>query len=184
MSGSGARPDPFSPPQFWIEIGTASGASFGSTQRRPRSSRGAPEPVNYRVKSMSTISLLVRSVHGRSRTIFGVPAGPSRSPFSYPGQTQTMMPKLVATGRLGYSLPLGPQDLIGIAPGARSAPEHVNMGVDSMSPIPLLDRSRDAPGPLLESPRHPLRALFSSSERLKQRCRNWWPPADWVTVYP
>ena len=64
-------------PPFWIperpplealfaslavsKIGTASRVSFGSTPLRHQTSQGAPEQVNYRVNSMSTISLWVRS---------------------------------------------------------------------------------------------------------------------------
>ena len=48
-------------PRIGTEIGTASGASFESTPRRPWTGRGAPEQVNYRVNSMSSISLLVSS---------------------------------------------------------------------------------------------------------------------------
>ena len=43
--------------RFGTEIRTASRASFGSTPRRPRTGRGAPEQVNYKVNPTSTISL-------------------------------------------------------------------------------------------------------------------------------
>ena len=60
--------------------------------------------------------------------------------------------------------------------GGQCRVEHVNMGVDSMSPIPLLDRSRDAPGRLLESPRPPLRALF----QLLGEAHSGWPKLEAV----
>ena len=58
---SGSQKDPFFSPRFGTGIRTASRASFATTPRRPRAGRGAPEQVNYRVNSMSTISLPGRS---------------------------------------------------------------------------------------------------------------------------
>ena len=58
---------------------------------------------------------------------------------------------------------------------ARGAPEQVNYRVNSMSPIFLPVRSKDAPEPLLESQPAPLGALIRVAVRLKQRYRNGWP---------
>ena len=71
---SGAPPDPFLSPRFGTGIGTASGTSCGSTPLRHRTGRGAPEQVNYRVNSMSTIPLLGRSVDAPGPLLESQPA--------------------------------------------------------------------------------------------------------------
>ena len=68
--------DPFLSPRLGTEIDTTSGATFGSTPLRPQSGRGAPEPVNYRVNSMSAISLLGPSGDAPGTLLESQPAHP------------------------------------------------------------------------------------------------------------
>jgi len=75
----------------------------------------------------------------------------------------------------------------------RGAPEHVNMGVNSMSTVSLLGRSRVTHGPFLDSQLAPPRALFRHPKGLNPQCLNgrtslgekgpgYWPPGLQVPI--
>jgi len=108
LAPSGAPRDPFLSPRFGTGIGTASAASFGNTQLRHRTGRGAPEHVNMGVESMSTMSLLGRPgvTH---RPFLDSQLDPPRALFGHPRRLNPQ--------RLNGTMPRGEKDPVIPSPG-------------------------------------------------------------------
>ena len=108
LAPSGAPRDPFLSPRFGTGIGTASAASFGNTQLRHRTGRGAPEHVNMGVNSMSTMSLLGRPgvTH---RPFLDSQLDPPRALFGHPRRLNPQ--------RLNGTMPRGEKDPVIPSPG-------------------------------------------------------------------